>query len=47
MGVSILKKCPDVADPTLVESLGLSAEHLEAVLADFKTEYDAMSAFFR
>jgi HD-like signal output (HDOD) protein len=47
MGVSILKKCPDVADPTLVESLGLPAEHLQVVLAEFKAEYDAMSAFFR
>jgi HD-like signal output (HDOD) protein len=47
MGVSILKICPDVADPTLVESLGLPAEQLQTVLADFKTEYDAMSAFFR
>jgi HD-like signal output (HDOD) protein len=46
-GVSILKKCLDSADGTLVESLGLSAEQLQAVLADFKTEYEAMSAFFR
>jgi HD-like signal output (HDOD) protein len=46
-GVSILKKCLDSMDGTLVESLGLSAEQLEAVLADFKTEYEAMSAFFR
>ena len=47
IGVSILKKCPDGADPTLVESLGLPAEQLQAVLAEFKAEYDAMSAFFR
>ena len=47
MGVSILKKCPGVADATLVESLGLPAEQLQAVLAEFKAEYDAMSAFFR
>lgn len=47
MGVSILKKSRDAADPTLVESLGLNAEQLQSVLADFKTEYDAMSAFFR
>jgi HD-like signal output (HDOD) protein len=47
MGVSILKKCPDVADATLVESLGLPAEQLQTVLAEFKAEYDAMSAFFR
>jgi putative nucleotidyltransferase with HDIG domain len=47
LGVSILKKCPDTADATLVESLGLSAEQLQAILAEFKTEYDAMSVFFR
>jgi HD-like signal output (HDOD) protein len=46
-GVSILKKCPDTADGTLVESFGLSAERLEGVLADYKTEFDAMSSFFR
>jgi HD-like signal output (HDOD) protein len=47
MGVSILKECPDVADATLVESLGLPAEQLQTILAEFKAEYDAMSAFFR
>jgi HD-like signal output (HDOD) protein len=47
MGVSILKKCPESADATLIESLGLPAEQLQVVLADFKTEYEAMSAFFR
>jgi HD-like signal output (HDOD) protein len=47
MGVSILKKCPDIADATLIESLGLSADQLQTILADFKTEYEAMSAFFR
>lgn len=47
IGVSILKKCLDCADGTLVESLGLPAEELPSVLADFKTEYEAMSAFFR
>lgn len=47
MGVSILKKCRDSADPALVESLGLPAEQLQTVLAEFKAEYDAMSAFFR
>jgi HD-like signal output (HDOD) protein len=46
-GVSILKTCPDTADGTLVESLGLSAVRLEGVLADYKTEFDAMSSFFR
>ena len=47
MGVSILKKCQDSADPTLVENLGLAPDQVQTVLADFKTEYDAMSAFFR
>jgi HD-like signal output (HDOD) protein len=47
MGVSILKTCPDTADATLIESLGLPAETLQTVLVDFKSEYEAMSAFFR
>jgi HD-like signal output (HDOD) protein len=47
LGVSILKKCPDSADATLIESLGLPADQLQTVLVDFKNEYDAMSAFFR
>jgi HD-like signal output (HDOD) protein len=47
VGVSILKKCPESADGTLIESLGLSADQVQVVLADFKAEYDAMSAFFR
>lgn len=47
MGVSILKKCPDTSDATLVESLGLPPEVLQTVLTDFKNEYEAMSAFFR
>jgi putative nucleotidyltransferase with HDIG domain len=47
MGVSILKKCPDSADPTLVENLGLAPDQVKVILADFKTEHDAMSAFFR
>jgi len=46
-GISIVKDCSDTADPTLIESLGLSAEQLETVLADFKTEYESMSAYFR
>ncbi len=46
MGVSILKKCPDTADGTLVEGLGLSADKLEVLLVEFKTEFDAMSSFF-
>jgi len=47
MGVSIFKKCPDTSDPMLIESLGLPAEQLQTVLADFKTEFEAMSAFFK
>lgn len=47
MGVSILKKTPDTGDATLIERLGLPAEELQTVLADFKTEYEAMSMFFR
>lgn len=47
LGVSILKKCPESADATLIESLGLAADQVQVVLADFKAEYDAMSAFFR
>jgi len=46
MGVSILKKCPDDADASLVESLGLSSEQLQVLLAEFRSEFDAMSAFF-
>jgi len=46
MGVSIFKTCPESADPTLIESLGLTGDQLQTVLADFKTEYEAMSAFF-
>jgi hypothetical protein len=46
-GVSILKTCPDTADATLIQSLGLPPEQLEKILLDFKTEYDAMSSFFR
>jgi HD-like signal output (HDOD) protein len=47
LGVSIFKKCAEIADATLIESLGLTADQLEVILADFKTEYEAMSAFFR
>jgi HD-like signal output (HDOD) protein len=47
MGVSILQKCADTADATLIESLGLPADQVQVVLTDFKTEYEAMSAFFR
>ena len=51
MGVSILKPKPggplEWSDPLLIEGLGLSADGLKTILADFKNEYDAMAAFFR
>jgi HD-like signal output (HDOD) protein len=47
MGVSILQKCTEGVDATLIESLGLTGDELQTVLADYKTEYEAMSAFFR
>jgi HD-like signal output (HDOD) protein len=46
-GVSILKACGDSADAALVERLGLPEEKLQAVLAEYKAEFEAMSAFFR
>jgi HD-like signal output (HDOD) protein len=46
-GVSILKKCQDSADATLVESLGFPDDKLQSILSDYNTEFDAMSAFFR
>jgi HD-like signal output (HDOD) protein len=46
MGVSIQKECVDSADGTLVESLGLSGEELQVLLAEFKSEFEAMSSFF-
>jgi hypothetical protein len=46
MGVSIQKICGDSADGTLVESLGLSGEELQVLLAEFKSEFEAMSSFF-
>ncbi len=50
-GVSILKpkpgRTPVDADATLVESLGLPASQLQAIMTDFKQEFDAMSSFFR
>lgn len=46
MGVSILKKSQEWADATLVESLGLSADEVKVLLAEFKSEFDSMSAFF-
>jgi HD-like signal output (HDOD) protein len=47
-GFSILaEQGMDEADPTRVESLGLDPYLLNAVLADFKTEYETMAQFFR
>jgi hypothetical protein len=34
-------------DATLIESLGLPNDQLQTILVDFKTEYEAMSAFSR
>jgi HD-like signal output (HDOD) protein len=47
MGVSILKGCPENTDAALIESLGLPAEQVQTILAEFKTEYEAMASFFR
>jgi HD-like signal output (HDOD) protein len=51
LGVSIQNPSPgqvvDCADASLVESLGLRPDQLAELLVDFKTEYDAMSSFFR
>jgi HD-like signal output (HDOD) protein len=47
LGVSILKICPDTGDAALIEGLGLQAEELQLVFTEFKTEYEAMSMFFR
>jgi HD-like signal output (HDOD) protein len=47
-GISILaKNGSDAADSTLVASLGLGAEKLQNVLAEFRAENAAMAAFFR
>ncbi len=47
-GICILtRNGTDSADPTAVEALGLGLERLEGVLADFKSEYEAMAQFFR
>ena len=46
-GVSILQKCNEGADASLIETLGLTGDQLQTILADYKTEYEAMSAFFR
>ena len=46
-GVTILKGSTEDNDATLVARLGLGPDQVQAVLADFKTELDAMSAFFR
>jgi hypothetical protein len=51
MGVCILKPKPGQAaewsDGLLVEALGLTPDQVQTILADFRTEYEAMSAFFR
>jgi len=47
MNVSIFKKCIEYKDAALVESLGLPIGQVQAILIEFKAEYEAMSAFFR
>ena len=47
-GVSILDtRLTDNANPAVIESLGLRPERLESVLADFKTDFEAMAEFLR
>jgi HD-like signal output (HDOD) protein len=46
-GLSILVKNKDAADASMVELLGLDAEKLQALLAEFRTENNAMSMYFR
>ena len=46
-GESILVHNTDAADPSVIESLGLEPDRLKALLADFRTENDAMASYFR
>lgn len=47
LGASILVRNSDCADPSVIESLGLGAQPLAALLEEFRAENDAMSTFFR
>jgi len=48
MGVSVAAGGdPDASDAMLIEKLGLDADRLEEILAEFKSEYEVMSRFFR
>jgi HD-like signal output (HDOD) protein len=42
----LLKKPEDAADPAVIESLGLPPERLQALLAEFQAESEAMAKFF-
>lgn len=46
-GDSILLRNTDAADPKVIETLGLEPEKLQALLADFRTENQAMASYFR
>lgn len=47
LGASILIKNSDSADAGVIESLGLDPDKLGGLLAEFRSENDAMAAFFR
>jgi putative nucleotidyltransferase with HDIG domain len=46
-GLAILVVNHDAADPAAVERLGLDTDELQAVLAEFREENNAMAAYFR
>lgn len=46
-GVLITDQDKEFADGKVIESLGIPPQRLEATLAEFKTEFDAMMQFFR
>lgn len=46
-GVSILMKNTDALDASAIETLGLDEAKLRDVLAEFKTENEAMASYFR
>jgi len=43
----VAPKEPVMADPTLLEPLGLTPDRIQKLLTDFKTEHDSMVPFFR
>lgn len=46
-GISILLRSTDYADASAVELLGLDAEKLQGLLAEFREENNAMAVYFR